>query len=107
MKKKALVMALLCVMGLAMAVGTAQATWYTCTIQSAGFLDGGYYVIYLTDINNAASTSTPFLLQNASPSAINAMYAAALTSFANSTNVIVDLSTWGAWSACVTLWSSK
>jgi hypothetical protein len=92
---------------MAMAVGTAQATWYTCTIQSAGFLSGGYYVIYLTDVNNAASTSTPYLIFNANQTYVNAMYAAALTAYANSTNVIVDLSAWTPWGAAFTLYSAK
>jgi hypothetical protein len=107
MKKKALVMTLLCVMGLALAAGVAQATWYTCTIQQAGVLNGGYYVVWLTDINNQAAVSTPFIITNASPTLVNGMYAAALTAYANSTNVYVDLSAWADWSACTTVWAQK
>ncbi|HAY21657.1 MAG TPA: hypothetical protein DCY27_05730 [Desulfobacterales bacterium] len=106
MKRKALVLALLCVMGLAI-VGTAQATWYTCTIQQAGIHSNGVYVVYLTDVNNAASTSTPYIIVGANQTLTNGLYAAALTAWANASNVVVDLSAWGAWEAAVTLYASK
>ena len=106
-KRKALVMALVCVMGLTLAAGTAQATWYTCSIQQAGFLNGGYYVLWLTDVNNVSATSTPFIITNANQTYVNAMYAAALTALSKGSNVYADLSPWsnGVWGTAYTVTS--
>jgi hypothetical protein len=107
MKRKAMIMALVCVVGLTMAVGTAQATWYTCTIQQAGLLAPNYYVVYLTDVNNAGAVSTPFIIYSADPAYVNAMYAAALTALSNRTNVTADLSGWTPWGTASTLWAKN
>jgi hypothetical protein len=107
MKKKALVMALVFVMGLAMVVGTAQAAWYTCSVQQTGFHEAGIYIVYLTDLNTPGSTSTPFIIVGGNQNFVNGMYAGALTAFANSTNVVVDLGSFSAWDACYSLWASK
>jgi hypothetical protein len=92
MKRKALMVALFCIMGL-MLVGAAQATQYTCTISQAGILGGQYYTIYLTDTSATPAWPGvyPFLIPTTSQSIANGMYATALTALANSTNVIVDV----------------
>lgn len=91
MKRKALVVALFCIMGL-MIAGAAQATQYTCTVSQVGILGGGYYVVYLADNASTGWTGIqPFLIPTATQTITNGMYAAALTAFANSTNVIIDV----------------
>jgi hypothetical protein len=93
MKRKALIVALFCIMGLTLA-GAAQATNYTCTISQVGILGGAYYVVYLTDTNTSTpgwAGAFPFLIPTTSQSIANGMYAAALTAYANSTNVIADI----------------
>lgn len=93
MKRKALMVALVCIMGLTIA-GAAQADFYTCTISQTGILVGQYYTLYLADTNTAAPGWTgiqPFLIPTTSQSIANGMYAAALTAFANSTNVIIEV----------------
>ena len=95
MKRKALMVALFCIMGLLLA-GVAQATEYTCSIQKAGIIGSQYYVIYLTDLaptppGPAWTGSFPFLIPTASQAIANGLYATALTAIANSTNVVADI----------------
>ena len=91
MKRKALV-ALFCVMGLMLAVGVAQATLFTCAIDQAGVNSGGYYYVYLTDTTGTGWTGSQlFLIPTGVQNLTNAMYASALTAFANSTNVVIDV----------------
>ena len=105
MKRKAVLVTLLCVMVLAMAT-SVQATFFTCSIQQAGIHETGSVVlVYLTDINNPASVSTPFIVVGANQTATNGMYAAALTALSKGSNVFVDLSAFGPYQACITLLS--
>lgn len=92
MKRKAMMVALFCIMGLLLA-GAVQATEYTCTIQKAGIIGSQYYVIYLTDTAQtpAWTGSFPFLIPTASQAIANGLYATALTAIANSTNVLADI----------------
>lgn len=93
MKRKALMVALFCIMGLMLA-GAAQATEYTCSIQKAGIIGSQYYVIYLTDTNTTTpgwAGSFPFLIPTANQAIANGLYATALTAIANSTNVLADI----------------
>jgi hypothetical protein len=92
MKRKSMMVALFCIMGLLLA-GAAQATEYTCTIQKAGIIGSTYYVVYLTDTNAspAWTGSFPFLIPTTSQAIANGLYATALTAIANSTNVVADL----------------
>jgi hypothetical protein len=92
MKRKALMVALFCIMGLLLA-GAAQATEYTCSIQSAGIIGSQYYVVFLTDTAQAPAWtgSLPFLIPTASQAIANGLYATALTAIANSTNVVIDV----------------
>ena len=92
MKRKALMVALFCIMGLTIA-GAAQATLYTCTISQAGVNMGGYYVVYLTDTATTPAWvgAFPFLIPTTTQTLTNGMYAAALTALANSTNVVADI----------------
>lgn len=92
MKRKALIVALFCIMGL-MIAGAAQATNYTCTISQAGIIGSQYYVVYLTDTSGspAWTGAFPFLIPTGSQAIANGMYATALTAIANSTNVIADI----------------
>ena len=91
MKKKVLLIALLCVMGMAtLSVGNADAAagFYTCTITQTGANYWGYYIVYLTD-NGGAFTNQAFFIPDSGTGMNKAIYAAALTAFANSTNVNV------------------
>ena len=86
MKRKALVVALLCVMGLAaICSGNAEAqTAYNCSIVAVGN-NGGFNYAYLTD-TSGAFTAQVFLIDNASGFA-KEMLAILLTAWANSQNV--------------------
>jgi len=92
MKRKAMMVALFCIMGLLLA-GAAQATEYTCTVSKVGIVGSQYYVVYLTDTaaTPAWTGSFPFLIPTASQSIANGMYATALTAIANSQNVLADI----------------
>ena len=93
MKKKVLLIALLCAMGMAtLSVGNADAAagFYTCTITQTGANYWGYYIVYMTD--NAATpafTNQAFFIPDNGTGINKSIYAAALTAFANSTNVNV------------------
>jgi hypothetical protein len=91
MKRKALVVALLCVMGLAaICSGNAEAaTAYNCVIVAVGN-NGGYNYAYLTDAGGTF-TDQVFLIDNASGFA-KEMLAILLTAWANSQNVGVLVS---------------
>jgi hypothetical protein len=91
MKRKALMVALFCIMGLMLA-GVAQADQFTCTISQVGIMGGQYYQIYLTDNAGTGWTGAqPFLIPTGTQTITNGMYATALTAFANSTNVWIDV----------------
>lgn len=92
MKKKALVMALLCVMGLTtLAVGTAGAAYgtFTCTVNKVTANYWGYYLVTLTDNAGSFSNNTMVIVTPGSTEMVKAQFAAALTAFANSTNVVI------------------
>jgi hypothetical protein len=93
MKKKGLVVALLCVMGIAtMAIGNANAAgWYTCSVSGCGATWADAYITVTdTATNPAFPANTTFVIDNSTGKS-NQMYAAALTAFANSTNVMLYL----------------
>jgi hypothetical protein len=64
MKKKALVMVLVCVMGLsAICIGSADAAqWYTCTISQAGATTWGCFVMLTDTAATPAFQNRLFLL---------------------------------------------
>ena len=92
MKKKTILVALLCVMGLAaLSIGNAEAAppWYNCTISQAGANWTANYVVTLSDTATPpAFTNRQFIIDIAAGKQ-KEMYAAALTAFANSTYVLV------------------
>ena len=94
MKKKTILVALLCVMGLAaLSIGNAEAAppWYNCTISQAGANWTPSYVVVLSDTaTTPAFTNREFVIDSASAQK-NAIYAAALTAWANSSYVLVYL----------------
>jgi hypothetical protein len=107
MKKKALVVVLLCVMGLAaLSINNAEAGgWYTCTVSQAGATTWGYLVTLSDTVappNNAFPANTPFLITTVANT--KEMYAAALSAWANSTYVVVYLETLGEYSS---IWGVK
>ena len=94
MKRKGLLVVLLCVMGLAtISIGNVEAAgpWYTCTISGAGATSTDS-AITLTDTATTPGfpANTTYFIDNSTQRA-NQMLAAALTAFANSTNVVVYL----------------
>lgn len=93
MKRKGLVVVLLCVMGLAtMAIGNVEAAgWYTCTVSGCGATWADAYIMVTDTAGTPAfPANTTFVIDNSTGKS-NQMYAAALTAFANSTNVLVYL----------------
>jgi hypothetical protein len=109
MKKKAILVVLLCVMGLAaVSIGNADAApWYTCTISQAGANNAGYYVLILTDTASPVAFTNRTFLISPTNSHQKEMYAAALTAFANSTYVVVNLPSISASSFCTALYAQK
>jgi hypothetical protein len=99
MKRKALLVALLCVMGLAaLFSGNAEAAAaYNCSIVAVGN-NGATNYVYLTD-SGGAFTAQVFLIDNASGFA-KEMLAIFLTAWANSQNVGALLSGTTALSTC-------
>jgi hypothetical protein len=103
MKRKALVVALLCVMGLAvLSLGTAMAAegTFTVTIQDAGSNFWGYYTFTAVDTNAAGfGTVRFFIVADATTAMQKASYAAALTAFANGGKAIIyaDPATTACW----------
>ncbi|MDO9573544.1 MAG: hypothetical protein Q7I94_01020 [Candidatus Contubernalis sp.] len=95
MKKKVMLVALLCVLGIAsMSIGNANAApaFYSCTVTQTGANYWGYYIVYLTDVGaGKAFTDQAFFIPDdpANPGMNKAQFATALTAFANSTNVNV------------------
>ena len=88
MRKMAVMMALCLAIG-AFSVSSAGAySWYTCTVNQAGSMPWGAYVV-LTD--NAATPAFPanttFIVDTSDPANMRAMLAAALTAVANSANI--------------------
>ena len=76
---KKLLMLALCVIAVVGMVVSAQAAWYTCTIQQCG-TSSGIYVLQLTDTGTTFPTPTYFMID---PTIANAkeIYAAALTAW--------------------------
>jgi hypothetical protein len=86
----------LCVLGLVtLFIGSVQAAppstppWYLCTVQGAGGTWTDSYIT-CTDTVGTAFTNRTFIIDNSTGKA-NQMLAAALTAFANSTNVYLYL----------------
>jgi hypothetical protein len=98
MKKKMMLVALLCVLGVAtLSIGNANAaaSTYTCSVVQTGANYWGWYSATLTDNGGTFNNLVcwfPVDPVNA-PGMEKAAYAAALTAFANSTNVVVLLDT--------------
>jgi hypothetical protein len=109
MKRKGLVVVLLCVMGLAtISIGNVEAAaWYTCSVSLAGASISDA-IVCLTDTAAAPAfpAATPFIIDNSTGRA-NQMLATALTAFANSTNVSVYLVSPAAWSTAPILYAVK
>jgi hypothetical protein len=109
MKKKAILVLLLGVMGLAaLSIGNAEAAappWYVCTISQVG-TSGGYYVVTLSDTTTptAVFTDRQFVLSTTTLG--KEIYAAALTAWANSSYVYVNLPNTGAWKPIVGLYAA-
>jgi hypothetical protein len=97
MKKKGLVIALVCVMGLAAFSGSAQAAlaWGTMTNFEVGEINGFYYI---TDLSGTAGNY--YVLD---PANRNTILATALTCYANSSTLrvyydptVIGSTVWGA-----------
>jgi hypothetical protein len=108
MKAKALIVALLCVMGLtALSIGNAEAgQWYTCTMSQVGNTFNNYFITVSDVAGTAFPDNTTFVIPPDFPYA-KEMYAAALTGFANSTNVWVWLESVGPYSPVYGVMPSK
>jgi hypothetical protein len=104
MKKSVIVVVMLTVMALVGLAVVAQAAWYTCTIDEVGSTGSAYFVIATdTNTNSPYFTKVQFVIDEVNGRG-KEMYAAALTAFANSTNLKifitdnVDYTTiWGAY----------
>ena len=94
MKKKAIVSVLACIMVMAaIGIGNAASTPpnYTCMISIVGAAVWGYYVIATNTDPGAAFADRFFLIDQSTPNKGQAMYATALSAFANSNSVILEL----------------
>jgi hypothetical protein len=108
MKKKAILVVLLCVMGLAaLSIGNAEAAppWYTCTISQVGS-NWVSYVVTLSDMTkpNPLFTNVMFTIDKDND---KEMYSAALTAFASGCNVLVYLNSLSAGSKCRALYATQ
>jgi len=91
MKKKALLMVLVCAMGLvALSVDKAAAAYYTCTISEAGSNTSAYYIIVSDTSAGKVFTDETFIIYPANGCA-KEMYAAALTALANGIQVYINV----------------
>lgn len=96
MKRKALMVALICIMGLAtLSIGSAGAAeaFYTCTVSDCGSNFWGFYTFTAVDTNTSTGFGTArfFIVDNGSTTnnTVKAEYAAALTAWSNSGKVII------------------
>ncbi len=90
MKKKVLVLALLCFMGITVfSVGNAGATLYTCTVVTAGCDTVGNVILTLTE---QASLFTGVVFYTTNASNKNQILAAALTAVSTGGHLVADLS---------------
>ncbi len=82
MKKKVLVVMVLCVMGLtALSIGNADAApWYTCTITRVGVTGTSYYAM-LSDTNSTPAFSNRFFVLD--PTMGKELLATVLTAFSS------------------------
>jgi hypothetical protein len=109
MKRKGLVVVLLCVLGLAtISIGNVEAAppWYTVTVTQVGasWTDS---IINVTDTAaTPAFTNTSFILDNSTGRA-NQMLATALTAFANSTYLVIYLDNITQWSSTPMVFATK
>jgi hypothetical protein len=107
MKKKALVVVLLCVMGLAtICIGNADAAWFTCTMGNVGTSGGGTYIV-LSDTAGSPAFTNQWFVFDTSLGQDKSMLASALTAFANSSNVYVNVSGTSAYSTVLALFVIK
>lgn len=113
MKKKAMLVALLCVMGLAtLSIGNAEAAgpWYTCTISQAGSNWVGYVVTLSDTATPASFTNVSFVIDTTGSGGVSKakeIYAAALSAWANSSYVVAYMSALTAGSKCYALYATK
>lgn len=93
MRRKALVVLLSVMALIAVTVGSVSAAgWYTCTISETGSNNNFYYITVSDNaIPPGFPANTMFFIDPTQPIGGKEMYAAALTAFANSTNVKVYL----------------
>jgi hypothetical protein len=109
MKKKVMLVALLCVIGLAaLSIGNAEAAgpWYTCKISQAGSNWIGY-VVTLTDTASPATfTDVSFVIDTGYGKG-KEIYAAALTALATYSNVVAYMSYTTPGAKCYAIYVTK
>lgn len=90
MKKKALLIVLVCVMGLTAIFSSRSeaAGWYACTISQAGSASWGNFVLLTHTSSPSAFSNRMFTLD---PAVRNAQLATALSAYGKSKNVLVYL----------------
>ena len=105
MKKKAIVSVLACIMVMAaLGIGNADTPPdYLCTISRVKAAVYGYSVTVTNIDAGAAFTNREFFLATNPASAMNAMYATALSAIANGNNISIYLNTTSQGSTCYTL----
>jgi hypothetical protein len=108
MKKLGVMVALCLVIG-AFTVNSAGAyAWYTCTVDQAGSMQWGAYVV-LTDtaVTPAFPAKTTFIIDTSDAANMRSMLASALTAFANSTNLAAFISAPAAYNIVSGAFASK
>jgi hypothetical protein len=92
MKRRAMILTLLCAIGLViLSAGIAAAAMgaYTVTISQCGANYQGYYTFYATDVNGGFPLTGFFIADNGS-GLVKAEYAAALTAWSNGGKAIIQ-----------------
>ena len=109
MKRKALVVALLCVMGLAaISVSNAEAGgWYTCQVTQAGAATYGYFITLIDTASTKNFDDNTMFYIDQSAGCGKEMLAAALTAWANGGNVYIYLSSPSAWATAWAIIATK
>jgi hypothetical protein len=109
MRKKLMLVALLCVMGLtALSIGNAEAAgpWYTCTISQAGSNWVGYVVTLSDTAATPAFTNVAYVIDTVAGKQ-KEIYAAALSAWANSSYVVAYMSPVTAGAKCYAIYATK
>lgn len=109
MKRKALLVVILCLMGLStISIDNVEAAGsYTCTVNEIGSSNSDTYIVVTDTAPTPAFQDTPFIIDTSSATQCSRMYAAGLTAFANSTYVKIYVNSIASWSTTYIVSATK